>query len=207
MKLSNVNKTLCCCAGLLLFSGILHGFDLVKNGKPAVIVLPENADPSSLLAAQELSEYTGKVTGVRLPVVKGKSDAKNKVYIGSLVTLKNIPASAKKALRSAKQDEAHYIKAEGNTLWIIGKQEVAELYGTYQFIEDKRGVPGSKNCLDVLKTCFSGHPGSQFRDPALPDAFSDIFPGTHGNLQSPIANGMVFHPGVSGRIRPADPNG
>ena len=31
-------------------------------------------------------------------------------------------------------------KAEGNTLWIIGKQEVADLYATCQFIGDKLGV-------------------------------------------------------------------
>ena len=183
------------------------GFDLVKDGIPAEIVLPEKPHPSTLLAAQELADYTEKVTGKKPAVVKGGSSASAKVFIGTLDTLKDIPASAVKALKSAKQDEAHFICAKGNTLYIIGKQEVADLYATYQFIEDKLGVPGSKNCLDVLKTCFSGHPGRQFRDPALPDAFSDIFPGTHGNLQSPIANGMVFHPGVSGRIRPADPNG
>ena len=140
MRLSNVNKTLFCCAGLLFTSGVLHGFDLVKNGNPAVIVLPENADPSSRLAAQELSDYTGKVTGVKLPVVTGKSDASNTVYIGTLQTLKNIPADAAAKLKNAKQDEAHFICAKGNTLWIIGKHEVAELYGTYQFIEDKLGV-------------------------------------------------------------------
>ena len=140
MRLPNGNKILCCCAGILLFGGVLHGFDLVKDGKPAAIVLPENADPSSRLAAEELSEYTGKVTGVKLPVVTGKSDAANKVYIGTLQTLKKIPSAAQKALQSAKQDEAHFICAKGNTLWIIGKQEVAELYGTYQFIEDKLGV-------------------------------------------------------------------
>ena len=116
------------------------GFDLVKDGKTAEIVLPEKAHPSSVLAAQELADYTEKVTGKKPAVVKGKSSASAKVFIGTLDTLKDIPASAVKALKSAKQDEAYFICAKGNTLYIIGKQEVADLYATYQFIEDKLGV-------------------------------------------------------------------
>ena len=135
-----MNKTFFCCAGLLLSAAAACGFDLVKNGKTAEIVLPENADPSSVLAAEELSEYTGKVTGIRLPVVTGKSEAANKVYIGTPDTLKNIPEPALKALKEAKQADAHFICAKGNELYIIGKQEVADLYATYQFIEDKLGV-------------------------------------------------------------------
>ncbi|MBP5181420.1 MAG: hypothetical protein J6331_00175, partial [Lentisphaeria bacterium] len=115
-------------------------FDLVKDGKAAEIVLPEKAHPSSVLAAQELADYTEKVTGKKPAVVKGKSSASAKVFIGTLDTLKNIPASAVKALKSAKQEEAHFICAKGNTLYIIGKQEVADLYAAYQFIEDKLGV-------------------------------------------------------------------
>ncbi|MBO4305335.1 MAG: DUF4838 domain-containing protein [Lentisphaeria bacterium] len=116
------------------------GFDLVKDGKAAEIVLPEKPHPSTLLAAQELADYTEKVTGKKPAVVKGKSSASAKVFIGTLDTLKDIPASAVKALKEAKQDEAHFICAKGNALYIIGKQEVADLYATYQFIEDKLGV-------------------------------------------------------------------
>ena len=116
------------------------GFDLVKDGKAAEIVLPEKPHPSTLLAAQELADYTEKVTGKKPAVVKGKSQAASKVIIGTLDTLKDIPASAVKALKEAKQLEAHFICARGNTLYIIGKQEVADLYATYQFIEDKLGV-------------------------------------------------------------------
>ena len=165
MLFSGMDKTFFCCAGLLLSGAVLCGFDLVRDGKAAAIVLPENADPSSRLAAEELSEYTGKVTGIRLPVVTGQSEAENKVYIGTLETLKNIPEPAEKALRSAKQDEAHYIQAEGNTLWIIGKQEVAELYGTYQFIEEKLGVRWLKAADDF----DSGEYVPKRKDVVLPD--------------------------------------
>ena len=164
MLFSRRNKTFFCCAGLLI-SGAVCGFDLVKDGKAAEIILPGNADPSSRLAAEELSEYTGKVTGIRLPIVTGPSEAANKVYIGTLETLKNVPEPAEKVLRSAKQDEAHFIKAEGNTLWIIGKQEVAELYGTYQFIEEKLGV----RWLKAADEFDSGEYVPKQKDVVLPD--------------------------------------
>ncbi|MBO4632078.1 MAG: DUF4838 domain-containing protein [Lentisphaeria bacterium] len=128
------------CGSIMLLAGSAYAFDLVKDGETAEIVLPVNAYPSTKLAAEELSEYAGKVTGKKLPVVTGKSSAVNRIYIGTPDTLKNLPESAVKALGSAKQNEAHFIYAKGNTLHIIGKQEVADLYATYQFIEDKLGV-------------------------------------------------------------------
>ena len=137
---SGNNRKAAVFGSILLLVGSLHGFDLVKNGKTAEVVLPENPYPSTRLAAKELSEYACKVTGKKLPVVTGKSTAVNQVYIGTPDTLKNMPESATRALRSAKQSEAHFICAKGNKLYIIGKQEVADLYATYQFIEDKLGV-------------------------------------------------------------------
>ncbi|MBP5183332.1 MAG: hypothetical protein J6331_09940, partial [Lentisphaeria bacterium] len=118
----------------------LSGFDLVKNGKAAEIVLPENPYPSTLLAAEELAAYTEKVTGKKPSIVKKASSAPARIFIGTPDTLKNIPSAAKEALEKAKQEEAHFICAKGNTLYIIGKREVADLYATYQFIEDKLGV-------------------------------------------------------------------
>ena len=63
MKSSHVNKTLFCCAAAVLLTTVMHGFELVKDGKTAEIVLSENAHSSSKLAAQELADYTEKVTG------------------------------------------------------------------------------------------------------------------------------------------------
>ena len=118
----------------------LSGFDLVKDGKAAEIVLPENPCPSTVLAADELAAYTEKVTGKKLSIVKKASTGSARIFIGTPDTLKKIPAAAKEALAKAKQEEAHFLCAKGNTLYIIGKREVADLYATYQFIEDKLGV-------------------------------------------------------------------
>ena len=48
------------------------GFDLVKDGKAAEIVLPEKPHPRTLLAAQELADYTAKVTGKKPAVATEK---------------------------------------------------------------------------------------------------------------------------------------
>ena len=174
MKMKNWKAPMLCAGALFALAGSLSAFELVKDGKTAEIVLPENAHPSTKLAAKELSDYTGKVTGKKPAVVTGKSAAANRVYIGTLDTLKNIPASAVKALKSAKQDEAHFICAKGNTLYIIGKQEVADLYATYQFIEDKLGVrwlkapvPGDSGEYVPKKAEITFADYEKFREPAF----------------------------------------
>jgi len=197
---------------ILLLTGSLYGFDLVKGGKTAEIVLPENAYPSTKLAAEELAEYVGKVTGKKPQVVTGKSSAANKIYIGTPDTLKNLPVSAAKALKSAKQNEAHFICAKGNTLYIIGKQEVADLYATYQFIEDKLGVrwlkiPDKFDSGEYVpkkaEITFADY--EKFREPAFSvrrldqcGSFWNVIPvqgktwATRNGYQTPAAYGMPY---------------
>ena len=116
---------------LALVSLVCYGFDIVKNGKCAEIVLPENAYESSRLAARELAEYVRKTTGMEIKVATGKSNAAGRIHIGTLDTLNGVPSSAAKALANARQNEAYYIFARGRDMYIVGRQEVAELYGTH----------------------------------------------------------------------------
>ena len=188
MTLKKRKMPMLCASALFALTGTLSAFDLVRDGKTAEIVLPVNVHPSTKLAAQELAEYTEKVTGKKPAVVKGKSNAPNKVFIGTLDTLKNIPVSALKALKAAKQEEAHFVCAKGNTVWIIGKQEVADLYATYQFIEDKLGIrwlkPADKNDSGEYvpkKVQISFPDFEKFREPAF--AFRRIDQcGSYGNV-------------------------
>ena len=126
---------------LALLSGtVVSAFDLTTGKTLPVIVLPEKADPSTVLAADELSGYVKKVSGKTLSVIRGKSDAEKQIVIGTLDTVKDAPTDLLKKLRDAKKSEAFVIAAQGNRMYIIGKNRVAELYGTYQFLEDKLGV-------------------------------------------------------------------
>ena len=118
----------------------LSAFDLVKGNTTADIVLGKNADPSSHLAAKELSDYVGKMSGKKLAVKTDKSDAAYKIYIGTLDTVKDIPADLVKKLKAMESTEACAFLVRGKNMYIIGKNEVAELYGTYHFMEDKLGI-------------------------------------------------------------------
>ncbi|MBP5182630.1 MAG: hypothetical protein J6331_06350, partial [Lentisphaeria bacterium] len=128
------------CAGVFLAVSSASAFELVKDGKTAEIVLPEKPENSSRLAAKELAEYVEKMTGRKPAVREGSSSAPVQVLIGTLATVKNVPEEMVKKLDSMKSKEASGILAKGNKLWIIGKNEVAELYGTYHFMEDKLGI-------------------------------------------------------------------
>lgn len=80
------------------------------------------------------------MTGRMLPVKTEQSSAIAKIYIGTLDTVKNIPPELVTKLHAMKSREACAFLARGNNLYIIGKTEVAELYGTYHFMEDKLGI-------------------------------------------------------------------
>ena len=132
------------------------------DGKTATVVLPANPDEATKLAATELTNYVFKITGRELPVVtRGKAaggtgfvpSAMNtggtgsvpsanafKVVIGTLKTISNVPQSISKRLDATDNFEAACIATDGRTLWIVGKDEVADLYATYHFLESKLGV-------------------------------------------------------------------
>ena len=118
----------------------MSAFDLIKGNHAAEIVLGKNADPSSHLAAKELSDYVGKMTGRKLAIKTETSTAANRIYIGTLTTVKNIPAELVKKLNAMESREACAFLVRGKNMYIIGKNEVAELYGTYHFMEDKLGI-------------------------------------------------------------------
>ncbi len=128
-------------AGIVFLCSLpLCAFELTTGKTLPVIVLPEKADPSTVLAADELSGYVKKVSGKTLSVVQGKSDAEKQIVIGTLETVKDAPPALLKKLQEGKKSDAFIVAAQGDRLYIIGKKRVAELYGTYQFLEDKLGV-------------------------------------------------------------------
>ncbi len=121
----------------------LSAFDLVTPQRQAVIVVPDSALPTTLLAAQELVEYVEKSTGKRLQIVPegqaGKASGAT-LRIGTLDTLKTLPPQAKKALDDSKRDEAFYTYVKGDVAYIVGKSKTAELYGAYSFLRKEVGV-------------------------------------------------------------------
>lgn len=135
---------------------LFAAFTLVGADKAATVVIPENAEPSTRLCVEELTNYVGKVTGVTLQVkVRGAIERSEiaersvglreqwsspSVVIGTLNTLKDVPAAAKEALAKTKQFEAGWMGTADGNLWIIGKEATSDMYLMYHFLETKLGV-------------------------------------------------------------------
>ena len=102
-------------------------------GNAGTITIPEGAEPSTVLARDEFTNYVKRITG--------RTDACPDTVIGTVKTLNSrMPKAAAKALEKTDDIEAAWTGFDGKTLWIIGKNEVAELYATYRFFETQLGV-------------------------------------------------------------------
>ena len=112
------------------------------NGATARVALPDDPDEATKLAVTELTNYVERVTRRTLPVVRlGSEPPDGKIVIGTLKTLgAAVPAGIRSRLEATDNPEAACIETDGCTLWIVGKDEVADLYATYHFIESKLGV-------------------------------------------------------------------
>ena len=117
-------------------------FELVGKRSCAEIVIPANAEDSTKYAAGVLVEYVEKMTGRKLEVkVKGEGERGTpRVIIGTLATLKDVPADIAAKLKGAKQFEAGIAKATPDTLWFVGKETPGEHYAVCNFLETKCGV-------------------------------------------------------------------
>lgn len=62
------------------------------------------------------------------------------IVIGTLSNLTPIPKAVRKRLEESANDEAFYIKSDGNNLFIIGRTPIGALYGTYTLLETHLGV-------------------------------------------------------------------
>ena len=118
---------------------VTYGFDFVKDGCASPIALPEKIFVSSELAAKELADYTEKATGVRPKIMKGEMPS-GAVVIGSLETLTDVPKTVREKLADVKSSEASVSVEDSGCFWIVGKANVAELYGTYRLMEDQMGI-------------------------------------------------------------------
>ncbi|MBE6368313.1 MAG: DUF4838 domain-containing protein [Lentisphaerae bacterium] len=125
---------------LALSVNYLPAFE-ISNDTP--IVIAANAPESTRLAAGELSGYLQKAARKHLPIVQGSSsspETASRVIIGTLKNTLRLPADLAGKLAAASSPEAFIIAARSNTLYIIGKEQVGELYGTYAFLDEKIGI-------------------------------------------------------------------
>ncbi len=124
---------------IILLSDGYAAVSLVEQGKATgKIIVPENPCPSENLAVKELDNYIKKMSGTTLPVTS--SPCANSVTIGTVDSMKSLPREIKKRLNECKSNEAFYIKTIDNKIYIVGKNPIGALYGTYTFLEKYLGV-------------------------------------------------------------------
>ena len=146
-----MKKMLVAAAASLATGVVLAAFELVGPKGAATVVLAKDCEPSSRLAAEELAEYVFRISGKQAKVeVEGEGgelstprgeDASGTVRIGTLEKFPGeVPAEARTALAATDNAEAAWTGVKDGTLWIVGKEDVSELYATYRFLEEKLGV-------------------------------------------------------------------
>ena len=204
--------------GMMLLAAAMptQAFELAKTD---VVRIPANANETTKLAAEELTNYVARVTGCKLGLRVGFGEGKgvNSIVIGVLETLGDkVPAAAKRALAATDNDEAAWAGVADGTLWFVGKDEVAELYMVYHFIETKLGVswlrawepedPG-----EYLTTVKSVELGgyAEFREPKfrvrrLDRSSSWCAPIPVNSIACAVRNGFQVYPAYGGLI-PDDP--
>lgn len=117
-----------------------ESFPLVRDGKPAPIVIPAEAEASTELAAKELADYVEKITGFRPALLTNDCTRVPRVEIGTLNTMHDLPEAVIRKFDESPSWESHVVTCDKDVLRIVGRDEVAELYGTYQFLEEKLDV-------------------------------------------------------------------
>ena len=86
------------------------------------VVVPAKASPVLTYAAEELRDFTEKVTGVRLPIVTDAAAVPEKAIV---LEVGNVPGGT----------DGFRLKVEGQRLRIIGESGRGTLYGVYEVLE------------------------------------------------------------------------
>ena len=129
--------------GFALAASAAHAFTLVDGGIAARVVIPDRPEESTRLAAAEWTNYVFKATGAvpALDTVGNDADVGGAVVIGTLTSLGDmVPAAFRSVFDGDESHDAFVTGFAGGAWWIVGREEVAELYGVYRTLEQSLGV-------------------------------------------------------------------
>jgi len=111
--------------------------DLAK----ATIIIGAKAEAPEIFAAEELSKYLEKMSGIKLPIAKDSDPVTkgNFIFIGTLKSNGKIQGIVKKGAINAdkldKNQDGFIIKTFANNLVLLGSNPRSALYSVYAFLE------------------------------------------------------------------------
>jgi len=114
----------------------------ISNGKSeGVIVIPANPNPVEEFAAQELQTYLRKITGVTLPVVKGKIKARTGYKLGRASGITLGKDAQPDSWRSRLKDGFLEIAGvDGPGKETDTRNPAGTLFGVYSYLQNSLGV-------------------------------------------------------------------
>ncbi len=140
---------------------------IVSHSKSGfMIAIPVNAKVPEKTAANELSTYIKKSTGVQLKIVTESTVNKKAIYIGNT-------RFAKQNKVVVKSPEAWRIKTVDNNIILTGGSPRGTLYAVFHFLEDIVGVRWwnpweesvpSRKTLSIGQLDMAGKPSFEYRD-------------------------------------------
>jgi hypothetical protein len=182
-------------------------FNLAVRGRAAdcAIVRAADADASEVYAAEELRDFTERLTGVRLPIVDARAAA---ALPPKAVFLNSSRRSPRVSPPAGLGIDGFSLKVEGNDLLVTGGRR-GVLYGVYELLErfggcrwyaswhtltparDRFSVPGDLN--DTQKPAFP------HREPFWWDMFNGDF-AARNRANGPSMRLTEKHGGFAGRF-------
>ncbi|OGV47666.1 MAG: hypothetical protein A2017_21905 [Lentisphaerae bacterium GWF2_44_16] len=126
---------------------------ILDQNVQADIVIPQNADSSEILSANELAYWLGKITDKKFNIVRDAfaSHSKPLICIGKTVFLTD---ALKEMINKLKSDDSYTIISEKNRLIIAGKAGYGNYFGVVDFLErfmDIRFFMPAEFGVDLLK--------------------------------------------------------
>ena len=119
--------------------GAVGNTTIVSADGAATIVIPMSATPVQKYAAEELRDWTEKMTGVRLPIADDSGTLpKRAVIIGRTRFTEKLLADPKFDVRKLG-DDGYRLVARGKRLFVVGDGVRAAIYGVYGLLEDYGG--------------------------------------------------------------------
>ena len=179
---------------------------LADGGKSDyTIVIPADAIPSEVYAANDLAKTLKEICGADLPVKKmGEGNPKQAIYLG-------IPYDRKESDKVTYGPEEFAIRMSGANLVIEGGRPRGVMYGVYDFLEDDLGcrwftskvsrIPKmSKIDLSKVKQRREG-PAFEYRESFYWDSFDAAWAahnrqnGSNQHLTEKEGGHIVYYPG------------